>query len=218
MMVKFSLVAFQNRCAGETTKILGNSSEEMNLQTNFTYEDDRKIYIVTSKLHFHRVDEPIFIQCAAQNLLGAHSQQITLVPYSESCNIHLIVFESHVDMQQCNCTGLGRSGFVSPSCAVRLLTTVGNLQFSLPPASSQSLPVSRSQASTHTPLSLAIKNITMLFIKHQQMLKHLTGKNMKKQIKAGKEKYMNSRQKNYIIYLSKSTNVFKITSNNTVSN
>ncbi|XP_015679764.1 platelet-derived growth factor receptor beta [Protobothrops mucrosquamatus] len=69
-------------CAGETTKILGNSSEEMNLQTNFTYEDDRKVYIVTSKLHFHRVDEPIFIQCAAQNLLGAHSQQITLVPYN----------------------------------------------------------------------------------------------------------------------------------------
>ncbi|KAL7985813.1 hypothetical protein Chor_010979 [Crotalus horridus] len=69
-------------CTGETTKILGNSSEEMNLQTNFTYEDDRKVYIVTSKLHFHRVDEPIFIQCAAQNLLGAHSQQITLVPYN----------------------------------------------------------------------------------------------------------------------------------------
>ncbi|KAG8128534.1 hypothetical protein E2320_015384, partial [Naja naja] len=69
-------------CAGETTKILGNTSEEMNLQTNFTYEDDRKVYIVTSKLHFHRVDEPIFIQCAAQNLLGAHTQQITLVPYN----------------------------------------------------------------------------------------------------------------------------------------
>ncbi|XP_070595173.1 platelet-derived growth factor receptor beta [Erythrolamprus reginae] len=69
-------------CAGETAKILGNTSEEMNLQTNFTYEDDRKVYIVTSKLHFHRVDEPIFIQCAAQNLLGAHTQQITLVPYN----------------------------------------------------------------------------------------------------------------------------------------
>ncbi|ETE63465.1 Platelet-derived growth factor receptor beta, partial [Ophiophagus hannah] len=69
-------------CAGETTKILGNTSEEMNLQTNFTYEDDRKVYVVTSKLHFHRVDEPIFIQCAAQNLLGAHTQQITLVPYN----------------------------------------------------------------------------------------------------------------------------------------
>ncbi|XP_007431229.1 platelet-derived growth factor receptor beta [Python bivittatus] len=74
-------------CAGKTTKILGNTSEEMNLQTNFTYRDDLKLYIVTSKLHFHRVDEPIFIQCATQNLLGTDFQQITLVPYNLSFKV-----------------------------------------------------------------------------------------------------------------------------------
>ncbi|KAM6475831.1 platelet-derived growth factor receptor beta isoform 1-T2 [Liasis olivaceus] len=74
-------------CAGKITKILGNTSEEMNLQTNFTYRDDLKLYIVTSKLHFHRVDEPIFIQCATQNLLGTDFQQITLVPYNLSFKV-----------------------------------------------------------------------------------------------------------------------------------
>nr|XP_056708261.1 platelet-derived growth factor receptor beta [Euleptes europaea] len=69
-------------CNGEATRILGNVSGEMDLQTNFTYQDDLKIYTVTSKLHFHRVDEPVFISCVAQNALGTHAQNITLVPYN----------------------------------------------------------------------------------------------------------------------------------------
>ncbi|XP_053159760.1 platelet-derived growth factor receptor beta isoform X2 [Hemicordylus capensis] len=69
------------RCPGEATRILGNTSEEIDLQTNATYQEDRKIYIVTSKLRLHRVDEPVYIKCATQNLLGAHSSQIiALVP------------------------------------------------------------------------------------------------------------------------------------------
>uniref|UniRef100_A0ACB8EIY1 Uncharacterized protein n=1 Tax=Sphaerodactylus townsendi TaxID=933632 RepID=A0ACB8EIY1_9SAUR len=69
-------------CNGDATRILGNVSGEMNLQTNFTYQDDLKIYTVTSKLHFHRVDEPVFVSCVTQNALGTHSQNITLVPYN----------------------------------------------------------------------------------------------------------------------------------------
>nr|XP_008103040.1 PREDICTED: platelet-derived growth factor receptor beta [Anolis carolinensis] len=70
------------RCGGEATRILGNTSEDMNLQTNSTYRDDLRIYIVTSKLRLHRVDEPVFISCDSRNLLGTDSQNITLVPHN----------------------------------------------------------------------------------------------------------------------------------------
>nr|XP_028574104.1 platelet-derived growth factor receptor beta [Podarcis muralis]XP_028574105.1 platelet-derived growth factor receptor beta [Podarcis muralis]XP_028574107.1 platelet-derived growth factor receptor beta [Podarcis muralis] len=67
-------------CDAEATKTLVNASEEMVLETNTTYRDDMRIYIVTSKLHLHRVDEPVFLSCATQNLLGTDTQNITLVP------------------------------------------------------------------------------------------------------------------------------------------
>ncbi|XP_042309160.1 platelet-derived growth factor receptor beta [Sceloporus undulatus] len=78
------------RCDGGATKILGNTSEDMNLQTNSTYRDDLKIYIVTSKLHLHRVDEPVFISCDSKNLLGTDSQNITLVPHNLSFKVIII--------------------------------------------------------------------------------------------------------------------------------
>ncbi|XP_062976928.1 platelet-derived growth factor receptor beta [Elgaria multicarinata webbii] len=69
-------------CDKEANRLLGNtSSGEMNLQMNATYQDDLKIYIVTSKLHLHGVNEPVFLSCATQNLLGTDSQSITLVPH-----------------------------------------------------------------------------------------------------------------------------------------
>nr|XP_060621419.1 platelet-derived growth factor receptor beta isoform X1 [Anolis sagrei ordinatus]XP_060621420.1 platelet-derived growth factor receptor beta isoform X1 [Anolis sagrei ordinatus] len=70
------------RCNGEATRILGNTSEDMDLQINSTYRDDLRIYIVTSKLRLNRVDEPLFISCDSRNLLGADSQNITLVPHN----------------------------------------------------------------------------------------------------------------------------------------
>ncbi|KAH0629833.1 hypothetical protein JD844_012250 [Phrynosoma platyrhinos] len=78
------------RCDGETTRILGNTSEDMDLQTNSTYRDDLKIYIVTSKLRLHRVDEPVFISCDSKNLLGTDSQNITLVPHNLSFKVIII--------------------------------------------------------------------------------------------------------------------------------
>ncbi|XP_020662458.3 platelet-derived growth factor receptor beta [Pogona vitticeps] len=78
------------RCDGETTRILGNTSEEMELQTNSTYQDDLKIYIVTSRLHLHRVDEPVFISCASRNILGTDSQNIVIVPHNLSFKVIII--------------------------------------------------------------------------------------------------------------------------------
>ncbi|XP_044310257.1 platelet-derived growth factor receptor beta isoform X1 [Varanus komodoensis] len=68
------------RCDKEVTRLLGNTSEEINLQVNATYHDDQKMYIVTSKLQLHKLNDPVFLSCVTQNLLGTDSQSITLVP------------------------------------------------------------------------------------------------------------------------------------------
>ncbi|KAJ7316402.1 hypothetical protein JRQ81_002564 [Phrynocephalus forsythii] len=81
---------YAKRCDGETTRILGNTSDGMELQTNSTYREDLKIYIVTSKLHLHRVDEPVFIGCASQNLLGTDSQNVVIVPHNLSFKVIII--------------------------------------------------------------------------------------------------------------------------------
>ncbi|KAJ6667877.1 hypothetical protein lerEdw1_016198 [Lerista edwardsae] len=70
------------RCTRDANTILGNTSEEMDLRTNSTYQDDRKIYIVTSKLRFYRVDEQVYIKCATENSLSTHSKTISLVPHN----------------------------------------------------------------------------------------------------------------------------------------
>uniref|UniRef100_A0A8D0DUR3 receptor protein-tyrosine kinase n=1 Tax=Salvator merianae TaxID=96440 RepID=A0A8D0DUR3_SALMN len=70
------------QCSREAIRILGNASEDVNLETNSVYQDDMKIYVVTSKLHLHRVDEPVFISCVTQNVLGTDTQNITLVPHN----------------------------------------------------------------------------------------------------------------------------------------
>uniref|UniRef100_A0A8D0GE82 Platelet-derived growth factor receptor beta n=1 Tax=Sphenodon punctatus TaxID=8508 RepID=A0A8D0GE82_SPHPU len=71
------------QCNGKfTTRLLGNYSEEVDLQTSATYQEDQKIYIVTSVLRLRRVDGPLLVNCSTRNLLGNDSLSITLVPHA----------------------------------------------------------------------------------------------------------------------------------------
>ncbi|EMP24693.1 Beta-type platelet-derived growth factor receptor [Chelonia mydas] len=66
----------------QPTRVLGNSSEEINLQTISTYHETLKVYRVNSTLRLRRVDEPLLIRCSVQNLLGSNFQDITLVSHA----------------------------------------------------------------------------------------------------------------------------------------
>lgn len=118
---------FHNRCTGDATKIQGNTTEEMDLRINSTYQDDRKIYIVTSKLRFYRVDEPVYIRCATENSLSTHSKTISLVPHSEFCISRTLCICVHACMYaqqmweleirngnvECHLAGKGINAFLS---------------------------------------------------------------------------------------------------------
>ncbi|NWX83589.1 PGFRB factor, partial [Nothoprocta pentlandii] len=67
---------------GQPTRLLGNDSAEIGLQTNATYHAELQVYRVNSTLQLHRVDEPLLLRCTVQNLLGINSQDITLVPHT----------------------------------------------------------------------------------------------------------------------------------------
>lgn len=73
------------RCStkGQPTRLLGNDSAEISLQTNATYHAELQVYRVNSTLQLHRVDEPLLLRCTVQNFLGTNSQDITLVPHGE---------------------------------------------------------------------------------------------------------------------------------------
>lgn len=75
------------RCStkGQPTRLLGNESTEIGLQTNATYHADLQVYRVNSTLQLHRVDQPLLLRCTVQNFLGTNSQDITLVPHGECC-------------------------------------------------------------------------------------------------------------------------------------
>uniref|UniRef100_A0A452GQ08 Platelet-derived growth factor receptor beta n=1 Tax=Gopherus agassizii TaxID=38772 RepID=A0A452GQ08_9SAUR len=65
----------------QPTRVLENSSEEINLKTSSMYHETLKVYRVNSMLQLRRVDEPLLIRCSVQNLLGNNFQDITLVPH-----------------------------------------------------------------------------------------------------------------------------------------
>uniref|UniRef100_A0A8B9PPA6 Platelet-derived growth factor receptor beta n=1 Tax=Apteryx owenii TaxID=8824 RepID=A0A8B9PPA6_APTOW len=67
---------------GQPTRLLGNDSAEIGLQTNATYHAELQVYRVNSTLQLHRVDEPLLLRCTVQNFLGTNSQDITLVPHT----------------------------------------------------------------------------------------------------------------------------------------
>ncbi|PKU35653.1 platelet-derived growth factor receptor beta [Limosa lapponica baueri] len=67
---------------GHPTRLLGNESSEIGLQTNATYHAELQVYRVNSTLQLHRVDEPLLLRCTVQNFLGTNSQDITLVPHA----------------------------------------------------------------------------------------------------------------------------------------
>lgn len=73
------------RCStkGQPTRLLGNESAEINLQTNATYHAELQVYRVNSTLQLHRVDEPLLLRCTVENSVGTNSQDITLVPHGE---------------------------------------------------------------------------------------------------------------------------------------
>jgi len=73
------------RCStrGQPTRLLGNQSAEVGLQTKATYHAELQVYRVNSTLQLHRVDEPLLLRCTVQNFLGTNSQDITLVPHGE---------------------------------------------------------------------------------------------------------------------------------------
>lgn len=76
----------RTRCStkGQPTRLLGNESAEIGLQTNATYHAELQVYRVNSTLQLHRVDEPLLLRCTVQNFLGTNSQDITLVPHGEN--------------------------------------------------------------------------------------------------------------------------------------
>ncbi|KAI1234124.1 hypothetical protein IHE44_0003838 [Lamprotornis superbus] len=67
---------------GQPTRLLGNESAEMGVQTNASYHAERRLYRVNSTLQLHRVHEPLLLRCTVQNFLGTNSQDITLVPHA----------------------------------------------------------------------------------------------------------------------------------------
>lgn len=73
------------RCStkGQPTRLLGNESAEIGVQTNASYHAERQLYRVNSTLQLHRVHEPLLLRCTVHNFLGTDSQDITLVPHGE---------------------------------------------------------------------------------------------------------------------------------------
>ncbi|NXP90234.1 PGFRB factor, partial [Passerina amoena] len=67
---------------GQPTRLLGNESAEMGVQTNASYHAERQLYRVNSTLQLHRVHEPLLLRCTVHNFLGTSSQDITLVPHA----------------------------------------------------------------------------------------------------------------------------------------
>ncbi|NXY85292.1 PGFRB factor, partial [Alcedo cyanopectus] len=67
---------------GQPTRLLGNESAEIGLQTNAMYHAELQVYRVNSTLQLHKVDEPLLLRCTVQNFLGTNSQDITLVPHA----------------------------------------------------------------------------------------------------------------------------------------
>ncbi|XP_030911016.1 platelet-derived growth factor receptor beta isoform X3 [Geospiza fortis] len=67
---------------GQPTRLLGNESAEMGVQTNTSYHAERQLYRVNSTLQLHRVQEPLLLRCTVHNFLGTSSQDITLVPHA----------------------------------------------------------------------------------------------------------------------------------------
>uniref|UniRef100_A0A8D2PKS8 receptor protein-tyrosine kinase n=1 Tax=Zosterops lateralis melanops TaxID=1220523 RepID=A0A8D2PKS8_ZOSLA len=67
---------------GQPTRLLGNESAEIGVQTNASYHAERRLYRVNSTLQLHRVHEPLLLRCTVQNFLGTNSQDITLVPHA----------------------------------------------------------------------------------------------------------------------------------------
>uniref|UniRef100_A0A8C3S8T8 receptor protein-tyrosine kinase n=1 Tax=Chelydra serpentina TaxID=8475 RepID=A0A8C3S8T8_CHESE len=65
----------------QPTRVLGNHSEEISLQTSSMYHETRKVYQVNSTLRLRRVDEPLLIRCSVQNVLGKKFEDITLKPH-----------------------------------------------------------------------------------------------------------------------------------------
>lgn len=72
------------QCSLQPIQQLGNASEEMQLQTNATYHEALRVYHVHSTLQLRRVDEPLLLRCAVQNLLGTSHRDIKLVPHGKS--------------------------------------------------------------------------------------------------------------------------------------
>ncbi|CAN8189945.1 unnamed protein product [Coccothraustes coccothraustes] len=67
---------------GQPTRLLGNESAEIGMQTNASYLAGRRLYRVNSTLQLHRVHEPLLLRCTVHNFLGTSSQDITLVPHA----------------------------------------------------------------------------------------------------------------------------------------
>ncbi|NXE64135.1 PGFRB factor, partial [Calcarius ornatus] len=67
---------------GQPTRLLGNESAELGVQTNASYHAERQLYRVNSTLQLHRVHEPLLLRCTVHNFLGTSSQDITLVPHA----------------------------------------------------------------------------------------------------------------------------------------
>ncbi|XP_038628191.1 platelet-derived growth factor receptor beta [Tachyglossus aculeatus] len=62
--------------------LLGNSSEEVQLETNVTYLEDEKVFEVLSALRLRHVDQPLSVSCTASNLLDTNTQEVTVVPHT----------------------------------------------------------------------------------------------------------------------------------------
>ncbi|XP_074865445.1 platelet-derived growth factor receptor beta isoform X2 [Carettochelys insculpta] len=75
----------------QPTQLLGNDSEEIDLQTSTLYHETLKVYHVNSRLRLRQVDKPQLIRCSVQNLLGSNYQDITLVPHALPFKVVLIL-------------------------------------------------------------------------------------------------------------------------------
>uniref|UniRef100_A0A7M4FYV5 Platelet-derived growth factor receptor beta n=2 Tax=Crocodylus porosus TaxID=8502 RepID=A0A7M4FYV5_CROPO len=80
----------KGQCSLQPIQQLGNATEEMQLQTNATYHEALRVYHVHSTLQLRRVDEPLLLRCAAQNLLGTSHRDIKLVPHALSFKVIII--------------------------------------------------------------------------------------------------------------------------------
>uniref|UniRef100_A0A8C3HAK2 Platelet-derived growth factor receptor beta n=1 Tax=Chrysemys picta bellii TaxID=8478 RepID=A0A8C3HAK2_CHRPI len=74
----------------QPTRVLGNNSEEISLQTSSMYHETLKVYKVNSTLRLRRVDQDLLIRCSVQNLLGNDFEDITLVPHGWPLKVIII--------------------------------------------------------------------------------------------------------------------------------